>query len=777
MSSRHTGLTALACAAAAVFFSVAAPVRAQSNTGAPVQAPAVQPSSPGNSAPAKPNQKPGGKSDDKTKPGAKPSKSPRKKSDTRPTALTSKLLYQLLVAELESTRGNPGDAYKSQLNAALHLRDPGLFRRAVEIALRAHDDGLALDAARLWRKTLPDSQDAFRFELQILLAAGRIGETPKLVNDAVAAASVANRPALLDVIGQNYARAADKQQAVAIIEQALDSAVHDYEPRTSASAWAAIGTVRLSAGDMAGAMDAAARGQQADPQAESPAQLALYLLGVKQGGAEPIVRRYLAQPGASAEIRLGYARALMGDGHLSAALEQVNGLVKQNGGRPKPPESLLLLAQLQAQMGGQDANAESTAQRYLSEVAAEKDVDLNAQQVASRKEGRNDAYFLLAQLTERRKDYAGAERLLGRIEGGERINLVQLRRAELLARQGKLKQARDLIQSLPERSAHDKDLKFRVEAQLLGEAQDWEGARALLETVRATAPKNADLIYGQALIDQKLGRFDEMEQLLRSYVQLKPNDIRGYVLLSTIAARRKDYAEADRWLARIGGAKQNLPEIQISRAGLLARQGKPEQARQLIRALPERNASDKRMKLQAELQVLQDIQDWQGAYELIAQARVSAPDDPDLVYGAAIVNDQLGRPEEMERLLRRFIVLKPDSPMGYNALGYWLADHNKRLREARTLIKKALELDPESGPIIDSMGWVEYRLGHKQEALRLLEDAYRRNPETEIGAHLGEVLWVSGQKERALKVWKAAQNADPDNKVLQETLQRLDATL
>jgi len=135
--------------------------------------------------------------------------------------------------------------------------------------------------------------------------------------------------------------------------------------------------------------------------------------------------------------------------------------------------------------------------------------------------------------------------------------------------------------------------------------------------------------------------------------------------------------------------------------------------------------------------------------------------------------EKLSRLDDMERLLRRLIELKPDSQNAYNALGYSLADRKIRLDEARTLIQKAVQLAPEDPFIADSLGWVEFRLGNTAEAIRILEAAYRTRPDPEIGAHFGEVLWSTGQKDRAVTIWKQALLSDAENETLQETLKRL----
>lgn len=127
----------------------------------------------------------------------------------------------------------------------------------------------------------------------------------------------------------------------------------------------------------------------------------------------------------------------------------------------------------------------------------------------------------------------------------------------------------------------------------------------------------------------------------------------------------------------------------------------------------------------------------------------------------------------MEQLLRRLITLRPDDHHAYNALGYSLADRGERLTEAKQLIEKAVALAPTDAYIQDSLGWVEFRLGHTATALSVLQAAYASRPDAEIAAHLGEVLWASGQREQALKIWREGLLLANDNETLQSTLKRL----
>ena len=246
----------------------------------------------------------------------------------------------------------------------------------------------------------------------------------------------------------------------------------------------------------------------------------------------------------------------------------------------------------------------------------------------------------------------------------------------------------------------------------------------------------------------------------------------AWLLLAQAAEQRGDLKAAEVWLAKVDNP-QRLLDVQSRRAGLLARQGKVKEARAMIQAVPERTGDDARGKLVAEAQLLRDLKQWQDAAEVLATASARFPDDTDLVYEQAMVEEKLDRLADMERLLRRVIALKPDHPHAHNALGYSLADRGLRLPEARALIQSALQLSPGDPFITDSLGWVEFRLGNRDEAARLLRQAYAARPDTEIAAHLGEVLWAMGQRDEARKVWQDARGRDTGNEVLRETLARL----
>lgn len=246
----------------------------------------------------------------------------------------------------------------------------------------------------------------------------------------------------------------------------------------------------------------------------------------------------------------------------------------------------------------------------------------------------------------------------------------------------------------------------------------------------------------------------------------------AYLMLAEIAEKNQQFDEANAYLQRID-SPQDAVRVLSRRAMLLARQGKMEQGRALIRSLPELEPIDRRNKISLEVQLLREYKQFAPAYQLLTQAIAQDPQEVEWVYELATVAEKMGKFEEMEQLLRRVIATKPDYHPAYNALGYSLADRNLRLPEARKLIQKALEFAPEDPFIIDSLGWVEFRSGNSAEALRLLQGAFNTRPDPEIAAHLGEVLWTLGDKALAAKVWEQGKALNAENETLIETMQRL----
>jgi tetratricopeptide (TPR) repeat protein len=244
----------------------------------------------------------------------------------------------------------------------------------------------------------------------------------------------------------------------------------------------------------------------------------------------------------------------------------------------------------------------------------------------------------------------------------------------------------------------------------------------------------------------------------------------AWLMLSQAAEQRGDFKAAEAALQKVDGGGI---EVKFRRASLLARQGKAAEGRKLLQPAADASDADARAALLAEAQLLREQRDYASAAAVLKGATERFKEDTDLLYEQAMMSEKLGRFEEMEAQLRRVIELKPDHHHAYNALGYSLADRNLRLPEAKQLIERALKLAPGEPFIVDSLGWVEFRLGNLPEAARLLRQAHAGRPDAEIAAHLGEVLWASGAQDEARRVFADAAQREPANEALREALDRL----
>jgi len=316
--------------------------------------------------------------------------------------------------------------------------------------------------------------------------------------------------------------------------------------------------------------------------------------------------------------------------------------------------------------------------------------------------------------------------------------------------------------------------------RILLDMRQWRNAQTELDRLLAIAPEQAQAWLLQGILQAQQRRPDAAQASLERFLQLadtlppeqrQPNLTQAYLQLAQLAERRRDFDAAAAWLDRIENAEHIL-SAQIRRAHLLARQGLIAEARALIQRQPERHANDAQRKLLAEAQMLRQARAYPQAFEVFSLLVERYPDDPDLIYDLALAAEKVGKFEQMETLLRRLMKEQPDFYHAFNALGYSLADRNERLQEARALILIALAAAPTDAYILDSLGWVEFRLGNLPQALRILRDAFQRMPDAEIAAHLGEVYWVMEQRETAIGIWREGLLLEPENATLLETLQR-----
>lgn len=309
-------------------------------------------------------------------------------------------------------------------------------------------------------------------------------------------------------------------------------------------------------------------------------------------------------------------------------------------------------------------------------------------------------------------------------------------------------------------------------ARMLVSAKRFPEARKQFEVLVGEAPNNADIALAVATLSLQAKDYVAAEVQLRRALEINPKDpdtIRLY--LGQVSEELKRDEQALRWYSSITHGPQFIP-AQARYAGVLARQGRLADARKYLQGLAPGDAQQRLQLTLAEAALLREAKAYQEAFDFLGNALVATPDSPDLLYDYAMSAEKVNRFDVMETNLRRLIALRPTHAHAFNALGYTLADRNERLEEARELILTAHKLAPEDSYIIDSLGWVYYRLGENERALGYLQRAHVARPDAEIAAHLGEVLWVLGRQAEAQKVWSEALRGQPKNEVLERTVQR-----
>ncbi len=308
--------------------------------------------------------------------------------------------------------------------------------------------------------------------------------------------------------------------------------------------------------------------------------------------------------------------------------------------------------------------------------------------------------------------------------------------------------------------------------RLLLAEKNYTRAREQFQQLLAENPGNADVAVAVALLSLELRDYDVAEANFKKALDLDyrdPGMVRFY--LGGIYEKTEHPDKAMEFYRSVTSGNQYIP-AQVRYALMLSRKGKMTEALQYLQSLPATNDQQRTQLIVAEAQLLRETGAYQKAFRLLSSGLDKFHDSPELLYDRALAAEKIGKTEVMEKDLRKLIQLKPDHAHAYNALGYGLAEHSNRLPEALELIEKAIQLSPNDPYIMDSLGWVHYRMGNLNQGLSFLRQAFGMNQDPEIAAHLGEVLWVQGTKEEAKEIWQAALKEHPGNEALLSTMKK-----
>ncbi len=382
-----------------------------------------------------------------------------------------------------------------------------------------------------------------------------------------------------------------------------------------------------------------------------------------------------------------------------------------------------------------------------------------------------EAYFVRAQAAAAAEQYdvslAEIKRALKARPDWEAAALLQ---SQLLARDNRgagLDYLRRYLDDFP----GAQDVRLNYARALIAERRYPEARTQFAKLLEANAG-NADLAFTVALLSIQMNDLDAADRQLRQALALGYKDADAVRFqIAQVNEELKRFEEAARWYRTITGGDQFVV-AQARYAVMLARQGQVDIALEHLRGLQPREEAQRVQLIQAEAQLLREVREYQRSYEVLRLALDNEPDHPELLYDVALAAEKVDRLDVAEQSLRRLIPLQPDHAQAYHALGSTPTDRTDRLSEAREYIVKALTLAPDDPFILDSMGWVEFRLGNIAEGLEYLRRAYDQRKDPEIAAHLGEALWVKGRQDEARRIWKESLQANPDSEPLQNVIRK-----
>lgn len=490
-------------------------------------------------------------------------------TENRQAAMSAELFYEILVGEMAAQEGALTDAQALMMEAARNSDNEKLYRRATELAVQSRSGEQALRNARAWLNAYPESRDANRAVLRLMVTMNRIADSASYLRREVELTPAERRGSTFLAITQLYGNASDKPLAADVVEQALESSLKD--PQTGPMAWAAIGHMRLVAGQKPAALQALQNGEKLNPDSSAVALLGMELLESGSAEVEPLVQRYINK-NPSPQLRMAFARVLIGQKRPADAKAQIKAITSES---PEFPEAWAVLANLQLQDKEYDE-----AEQSITQFAA---LQPRLPDGVARKAGQAQLYLLQADLAEKRKRYDEADAYLQLIPGAPNLLSVQARRADLLARQGKIREARAIIRAVPAEGPNQQRLKQIAEIQLLRDANLPQEAYALQARLQTQFPDDIELTYDTALMAERAGKTHEMERLLRSIIERKPDFQHAYNALGySYADRNIKLEEAQALIQKALDMTPGDPFITDSLAWVHFRRGHLDEAEKLL---------------------------------------------------------------------------------------------------------------------------------------------------------------------------------------------------
>ena len=326
------------------------------------------------------------------------------------------------------------------------------------------------------------------------------------------------------------------------------------------------------------------------------------------------------------------------------------------------------------------------------------------------------------------------------------------------------------LESTLEELADKRRLRL-IYARMLFEAERLVDAEKQYEQVHQQAPNDSDILFALALISMEQGKDESAKGYLNQMIRFNRRANEAHYYLGSIADKNDKIPQAISEYKMVGPGREYLA-AQVRIAALLADQDRLDDARAHLENQRANNPERYNRLVMIEGQLLSERGHEAEFFELLEMVIQKQPENVELLYFRAMTGQSLGRLDVLEQDLLRVIEIDPGNADAMNALGYTLADQTDRHDEALVLIERALEIKPNEAAFIDSLGWVQYRLENYKDAVTNLRKALSLFDNDEVAAHLGEVLWVSGEQQEARNVWQKALDARPDSDILKRVIKR-----
>ncbi|MFT3928748.1 MAG: tetratricopeptide repeat protein [Spongiibacteraceae bacterium] len=342
--------------------------------------------------------------------------------------------------------------------------------------------------------------------------------------------------------------------------------------------------------------------------------------------------------------------------------------------------------------------------------------------------------------------------------------------AKLLEEMGRSEEAFARLAQMVEQNPYNRRMRLQY-ARLLTQS-DMNKAREQFAILVAQSPGDGDMLLSLALVSKETGAIEDAEVYFRKLLTMNQHVSEAHFYLGQIAEQRGDSDGAIREYSDVPPGSEFFPALgRVINLQLNA--NNPDGARKQLRDLRERYPQHAVRLYMVEAELLMQLKEYSAGNQLLTEALKKYPAQPNLLYSRSTFSERRHDLPLLEKDLRAILAKDPNNATALNALGYALTEHSKRYDEARDLLTRALAQKPEDPAIMDSMGWVEYKLGNLGRARELLEKAYAAYPDPEVAAHLGEVLWQAGNEKRALEIWRKALQDAPENEIVRATMKRL----